>query len=283
MKKSIKIWLIAATSLLLIGCIIFVGVMINLNWDFTKLSTVKYETNNYEFNDEFKNIIIAIDTADIVFVPTDNTVTKIVCFEESNSTHSVKIQNGSLVIEQTDTRKWYEHIGINFSSPQITVYLPKREYENISIKTSTGDIKLSGISADSIELGVSTGDISLTDSNVSNDLKVKVTTGNAKISNVACKNIFSDGDTGDITLNWVIATDKFSVTRDTGDINLDSCDSAEMYLETDTGNIKGSLLSEKIFITKTNTGKINVPKSTSGGICKITTHTGDIKITTNLN
>ena len=40
MKKSTKIWLITATSLVALGCIIFSVVMTRNHWDFTKLSTV---------------------------------------------------------------------------------------------------------------------------------------------------------------------------------------------------------------------------------------------------
>ena len=57
------------------------------------------------------------------------------------------------------------------------------------------------------------------------------------------------------------------------------CDAGELFIETDTGNVKGSLLSEKIFIVSSDTGRIDVPKSTSGGRCEIETDTGDIKIT----
>ena len=51
MGKSVKIWLIIAASLVLIGCIAFGGVMAMLKWDFAKLSTAKYETNDYEINE----------------------------------------------------------------------------------------------------------------------------------------------------------------------------------------------------------------------------------------
>ena len=49
--------------------------------------------------------------------------------------------------------------------------------------------------------------------------------------------------------------------------------------DTDTGDVKGSLLSEKIFIPTTDTGDVDVPKTVTGGRCEITTDTGDIKIT----
>ena len=56
------------------------------------------------------------------------------------------------------------------------------------------------------------------------------------------------------------------------------CDAAEIFVETDTGDVKGSLLSEKVFIPKSDTGDIKVPKTVTGGRCEITTDTGDIKI-----
>ena len=64
-------------------------------------------------------------------------------------------------------------------------------------------------------------------------------------------------------------------------MNFEASDAASIFVETDTGDVKGSLLSEKIFIINTDTGKKEVPESTTGGRCKITTDTGDIKITIN--
>ena len=64
MSKITKIWLIIAASLVLVGCIIFGGVMTMLKWDFTKLSTGKYETHNYEIDEKFNNISIVTDTAE---------------------------------------------------------------------------------------------------------------------------------------------------------------------------------------------------------------------------
>ena len=90
----------------------------------------------------------------------------------------------------------------------------------------------------------------------------------------------SSGSTGDISLNSVIAVEKFSVERSVGDVKFISCDAAEIYVKTDTGDITGNLLSNKVFITHTATGNVDVPKTAEGGRCEITTDTGDIKIKT---
>lgn len=317
MHKSAKIWLIFATCLLLIGCIIFGSVMTELKWDFSKLSTNKFETNSYTVNESFKDISIITDTADIKFLPSPNSEPSVVCYEQANEKHSVKVIDGTLTIDRTNTKKWYEYIGINFHSPKITVHLPEGEYgilkirsstgrkeipkefkfksidisastgdislaasayENVKIKASTGAINVENISADMLDISVSTGSVTVSDVNCEGNFNNKVSTGKTKITNLKCKNLTSNGNTGDLTLKNVIATEKFSLKRSTGDIKFENSDAAEILATTDTGHITGSLLSDKVFITKTDTGKINVPKTTSGGKCEITTDTGDIKI-----
>ena len=48
MSKALKIWLIVATALVLVGILIFGSVMTVFNWDFSKLSTSEFETNNHK-------------------------------------------------------------------------------------------------------------------------------------------------------------------------------------------------------------------------------------------
>ncbi len=278
MSKKTKIWLTVATLLVLSGFVLFGGVMMALEWDFAALSTAEYKTNEYEITEDFSDISIKNDTANVLFVPWEQATAKVVCYEREKEEYNVFVKDGRLNIELTDTRKWYEHIGINFALPKITVYIPQTEYGTLSVKSSTGSITLEGIAADSLDLAVSTGKITVADVNCNGDIKINVTTGKANVSDVRCKNIMSSGSTGDIFLTNVIATQKLSVKRDTGDVIFDGCDAEEIYVETDTGSVKGTLLSDKTYITSTSTGRTDVPKSTSGGICEITTSTGNISI-----
>ncbi len=317
MSKSAKIWLVIAASLILLGCILFVGAMTVLKWDFTKLSTNKYETNKYEITENYKNISIVTNTADIRFVPSENASGSVVCYEQNNLKHSVTVKDGTLGIEVVDTRKWYEFIGFSFGKPKITVYLPQGEYGVLSIKSSTGDIEIpkefmfegmdisastgdvgsfasasgriqiktstgnirvENASAGALLLSVSTGRVTVSDVTSEGDVTVGVSTGKTYLTDIACRSVISSGDTGDISLKNVIATDTFSIERDTGRVKLEGCDAAEIFIETDTGDVSGTLLSEKMFITETDTGRVDVPKSVTGGRCEITTDTGDIRI-----
>ena len=277
MKKSTKIWLITATSLVALGCIMFSVAMTKNYWDFTKLSTVKYETNTYQINENFSNISMNTDTADILFIPSDDKMCKVVCYEMSDMKHTTTVQNDTLTINVTDEREWYDHIGITLGSPKITVYLPKTEYDSLAIKEDTGDIEVpKDFKFGSIDISTSTGDITITGVTCEGDIVINVSTGRANLTDIKCKSFISDGSTGDISLKNVIATEKFSIERSTGDVKFDACDATEIWVETDTGDVTGKLLSEKIFITQTSTGDVHVPKSTNGGKCEITTSTGDI-------
>ena len=317
MGKTIKIWLIAGPVLILAGILLFGGVMTVLKWDFSKLSTVKYQTVTHKVDEPYTNISVITDTADIVFVPSPDGATTITCHEQANVTHSVGVQDGTLVISVVDTRKWHEYIGINFGKASITVSLPQGDYgaltlasdtgdtsipagfcfESISvsestgdvalrasasgairINTSTGDILVKDISAESLNLSVSTGRVTVSQVTCQEDATIRVSTGKVQLTELICGNFTSSGDTGTITLENVLVSGKITIERDTGDVKFDRCDAAELFIQTDTGSVSGTLLTSKVFLVSTDTGSISVPKTTTGGKCEITTDTGNIKI-----
>lgn len=312
------VWLIAAAILIILGLVLFTVTMSVNHWDFTKLSTVTYETNTHEISHDFRNISIETDTADILFEPSDDGRCSVVCRETETTPHTVFVEEDTLVIRLDDKREWYEHIGINAGSPKITVYLPEVQYgalkieehtgdidipaalefKSIDITASTGDVKsLAGVSkalaihtntgsiqaenasAEFVDLSVTTGHVNAKSIYCRDSFSVRVSTGKVKLSDVRCGRLYSTGDTGDLTMQNVVAEDSFSIERSTGDIKFDHCDAGEIIVKADTGDVTGSLLSEKIFMAQTDTGHVSVPRTTAGGVCEITTDTGDIKIT----
>ena len=316
MKRAAKKWLIAAGALVLAGFLLFVGVMSTLKWDFTKLSTVSYETNTYEIADTFRDISIITDTADISFALSDNGKCTVECREQEHATHSVTVEGDALVI-RNDRRTWNDYIGIFLDAPRITVYLPEAQYralsihgstgkaaipgdftfesveitlttgsvvyraptsETVQIKTTTGSIRLENLPAGSVALSVTTGTVNASDVTCKGDFSVNVSTGGTYLTDVSCQSLVSKGTTGGISLNNVIAADSFSIERTTGTVKLNGCDAAELSVKTTTGSITGTLLSDKVFFTDTATGSVDVPKTTTGGRCELKTSTGNIKI-----
>ena len=317
MKKQTKAWLIVALALMVVGGLIFTAVMFSLNWDFRKLSTVEYETNEYEIHEGFENLSIYTDTADVKILPSENGECKVVCFEPVKYNHATQVEGNTLKIGKKGERWWHDYIGIDFNSASITVYLPAGEYgaftlknstgdmeiakdftfATVDINTSTGDIKnfasstgkmqikastgsvrIEDVQSDALDLIVSTGNVTVKNVICSGDMRIDVTTGDAEIKNVSCSNFYADGTTGDLYMVNVIAQDKFNLERTTGDVKFENCDAVELLVDTDTGDVTGTLLTPKVYIVDTDIGNVDVPKTATGGRCEISTNTGDIEI-----
>lgn len=317
MSKKSGFWIFLGTLLVILGLLGFTVLMGSIDWDFSKLGTSNYETNTHGIDDDFTNIVIDVETANVVFLPSEDGECKVVCHEDPDYKHLIFVDNGTLHISSAKGIK-FNFNWLNFDRQIITVYLPKSEYsslsidtdtggvnlpkdfsfgsidisldtgdakvfasatEHINIETDTGSILLENASAGSVDLDTQTGRITVSALICGGDLRVDVDTGKANIKNTNCHSFFSDGDTGDIHLESLVADEKINIERDTGDVTFLEIDAAEIYIDTDTGDIEGSLLSGKMFTADTNTGSIRIPSDSVGGICKLSTNTGDIKVT----
>lgn len=253
MKRSKKIALIV----LMAGIILFAASMCILKWDFNALGLSRYETTVYDIPEAFDSVAVLTETSDIRFILSEDGKCRIECLEPEHMQHTVYIQEKTLVIQLADNRNWYDHFGqFSFESPAITVYLPEPVYTTLYVDSKTSDIDIpESISFQNVTVTGITGSLQCL-SAVPDTLRVNLTTGNITLRNVTSRIM------------------QLSVT--TGNIILDQCDAEEIRISTTTGNVKGTLLTDKVFTTETKTGSINIPETESGGICDITTVTGDI-------
>ncbi|MBQ7688790.1 MAG: DUF4097 family beta strand repeat protein [Clostridia bacterium] len=319
MKRATKIWLFAAAILIVAGSAVFCGSMLKTGWDFSAFGSPYYETDTAAIDEDFNSITISGSTEDIAFLPAGNGKCSVVFYEAEKEEHTATVENGTLSIGRIDTREWYEKITFfSFDTPKITVYLPQTAYDTLSVTGDTGDVSLpkdfsfasidisvntgdvrcdasaSGLlriatdtgdicceelSAGELKLSVSTGGINIRDVDCAGNAEVNVSTGKSILTEVSCNSFASNGSTGDITLEQVTASQTVTIKRSTGDVVFKKCDASELLIETGTGDVTGSLLTKKIFIAQSDTGRVDVPDTTTGGKCKITTDTGSILIT----
>ncbi|MBQ7669865.1 MAG: DUF4097 family beta strand repeat protein [Clostridia bacterium] len=315
MKKG---FIIAAVVLVAVGLAVFAGAFVASGFDFSKIGSDSYVTNTYTVDKEFDRIDIDTNVTDIVFKPSEDGKFSAVCSEERDKVHhKVTVEDGTLKITINDDREWFEYISFLSKSMTMTLYLPGERYESLKIdastgdvsipssfsfgsidikmstgdvlcsassegplkiKASTGDITLNGAGAGDAELSVSTGKILVESFECGGNMSVKVSTGKATLSDVTCREFISEGSTGSLTLKNVVASGKINVKRSTGDVKFDSSDAAEIAVKTSTGDVTGTLKSEMIFFADTRTGDVDVPRTTTGGKCEISTTTGDIEI-----
>jgi DUF4097 and DUF4098 domain-containing protein YvlB len=189
----------------------------------------------YEITQEYQNISIVSNTAQIEIKTSENNQTSIICDEHKNRSHSVEVVNNSLSITPTK-RRWYTYLYPCFTTSKITISISK-ELSSLNIKCNTSSINISSI----------------------------------KSNNVTIKT-----NTGKISLDRVIASEKMSIHTNTGKINLNESDAGEIFIKTNTGNVSGTLLTDKAFVIRCNTGKINIPDTFGSSKCEIISNTGHI-------
>lgn len=321
MKKSTKIALLIAALCCVAGLALAGLSLYMVDFDFTRLGTVAYTDNEYILTEPFSAIELKAKTANVRFLPSEDSACRVVCKEQEKVPHRVTVENGTLTIRVDDRREWYDYlVCFDWGSAAVTVYLPAAEFGRLDISTDTGDVrvpadftfqsasietdtgdidwrasvegaltvhtdtgngKIEGVQAGALQAETDTGDLQVRQASVSGNVLLETDTGEVMLDKVTAGSLQIDTHTGDVTLKNTVAEGSLTLETDTGDVQFHCFDAAAISVRTNTGDVTGTLLSEKIFFAKTDTGDIHVPKTDRGGRCEITTDTGDIEISLN--
>lgn len=284
-RKYIKPFLITSCSLFVLCGIAAVsrGIYINSTKEIrSEIVSVEYDVIKVDVFSGDLNIYLTEDESKIVYK------------EYENAKYKNIIQDGVLTVTQYVEPSWYDLF--DFAKPTISIYINKDQIDILDLGVYSGDIKVIGGTAskvfietecgnitfksnvtDILDVEMDTGDIVINNANL-NDITIESDTGDVKMYSVNCVNLDIVNDTGDIRLENVIASGDFNIKGDTTDIVFNKIDAANIYIKLDTGDVKGTILSSKIFVARAPNGRIDVPETIEGGICKIVTSTGDIII-----
>ena len=313
-----KGWMIAAAVLCVTGLVFAAVGLGQLNFDFTRLTVDQLRDGEYTASPSVTRLEIHVDTCDVTLLPTADEHCTVKYRSTDKCPLVVTEKEGTLSVRMENHRKWYDYIRF-FSLPTtVTVYLPEATYEALTVRTDTGavtvpqdltfgraevhtstgsiqwrasvteelhltadtgHITVEGASAGQMTLKASTGHVRVTEGTVAGDISARTSTGRVELTSLSCNKLEVTTSTGHIRLTDLRAAGALTAEASTGDITLLRADAASLTITTDTGDVTGSLLSEKIVFAQSDTGRVNVPRSTVGGRCEVTTDTGNITIT----
>ena len=337
MNRTLKA-VIVAVALIIVGAVLAGCSLWGMDGVWDMLSGENNMVTTQEtITGEFTNIDVDVFWLDVQLIPSPDGTCSYKAYTYEAMPCTVTVENGTLQIRQQDSRKWHQHVGINWNDTILQLYLPKGAYEqltfngstsnlsvtsgfqfqNVTVVNSTGDIRLVGVAAKTISATTSTGNVDISQVKCDN-LSISTTTGYCQLetlivaekllatsstggkflNKVDCGRLSITSTTGDTRLNNVkVSADAqmesttgdwklYNVTvsgdakmeSDTGEWEFNRFDAANITIDTDTGDVEGTLLSDKIFFVDTDTGDVEVPRTTTGGKCEITTDTGDIEI-----
>ena len=311
--KGLFLW---GTVMVLIGIGICFFAARYMGFSLESLKTSDFTEKTYEVNESFDSISTSTSIESVSFVLSEDGRCRVRCMENDKLGHEITVTDGTLIIKSLDKKKDILSFDLYTHSPEMFIELPEKEYRQLTAKTDTGDIVVSlrsvgsldvsgdtadvsvftpvkgnvrislttgdvylrAMTAGSIDVTTTTGKIGIVNVRTDGGITANVDTGETLLEKVDCGSLMSDGDTGDIVLDGVTASGSFSIIRSTGDVKFTGSDAASISVRTSTGDVTGTLLTGKVFLAKSDTGKVDVPKTAAGGRCEITTDTGRIRI-----
>ena len=281
MNKTVKNWLLAATVMIIIGILIIGGMLLYTSamalsfWDYTKLG-VKYSTEVYGVAGDFNNISIDTNIAAVELRQSEDGKCRVECYEDEKVRHIIDDRDDTLTITTEDDRKWYDFIYISLSSPKITVYLPKDEYEILDISSSTGAVYIpKSFTFESITIEGDTGAVNCSAS-VKGSVDIELDTGALTISDVSTGSMRLKTDTGSIKLGSAAVAGNIDVKATTGYISLENITCKDMKAEADTGRVELVNVTCAGLHSETDTGDIALKNVVGSGKFELIRDTGDI-------
>ena len=168
--------------------------------------------------------------------------------------------------------------GVDIKGSSGRLHLENISGGNVTIEDSSGDVVLKHCRAAQTTLTLFSGSIELVD--VSGEILATTSSGDIVIEDAALATLTLKTSSGDVELKRTVVQTELRIETSTGDIKMERSDAAHMILVTGTGDMELELLRGKGYYVKTGTGSVSHPEhDTNGGLCNVTTSTGDVMIT----
>lgn len=278
MSNGKKIAIIIACVMTGVGILILLAAVIGINFDFTRLNTVKTERVSYTIEEDFDRIHIDCMESDVKFVKSDSDECIVECVQEEHVSHEAEVKDGTLNITRIDEREGHEYFVImfNFEETGVTVHLPEDEYEKLWVKTLSGDVEVTdGFTFTDAEVYCTSGD-ALFNADASGNVTVESVSGDVRMMNPDAANISVKSTSGDVEITSVKAKEKLNIETVSGDIDLIKAETGILSAGCSSGDIEFSgVIASGEFSARSVSGDIEMNrcdgenlylKSTSGDI-----------------
>lgn len=235
-KTRIILWLIVAIvlTILLIGLLISKVKLVNI---FSK------ENENMVYEDEFdvSNInTINLDwtSGGINIYKHDSNKIKVVQKSRYELTEeelvNINFKDETISIKEGKKKIGFFFLGFGSKSTNLDVYLPDKEFEEVSVKLSSGKANLEKIKSNKINMKVSSGRIDISKI-ISQNIKTNVSSGSIHMNDVKTSFLDCEVTSGKIEMNSLY-TDILNASVKSGKINIDGS-VKQMDLKTTSGKI----------------------------------------------
>lgn len=279
MKMSKRIVILSALGAMMAGLILGVSVLGSIHFNFYALDNEHYRTNdNYPISEAFQNIDIETINGNVLIHSGSDSV-KVTCSISEHVTYDVKSEGGTLTIKQQDSRAWYERLWMSWDALYgVVIDLPDKEYENLKVKTTSGNIDVNERNFHGADISSVSGDIQIMENTIG-EMDISTVSGRIDLMNMKMDSLKVQTTSGDMDYADVRVSGETKLSSTSGNINMYVFDADKMDVWSVSGDISGRLLSGKNFRVNTVSGDISVPEADpTKGDCILGTTSGDIHV-----
>ena len=238
----------------------------------------RYSVGNFTYSaEQVSSIDMDWVKGDITFVVTDGDTLSVT--ETSDNLEDKKkihwyIDGSTLMI-----KFWQSglHGTVNSTDKRVTVEIPQ-SLESFVVYNTSGNINAQALSAASVYVGTTSGDIKIDAVTAEGKAKIESTSGKVGVGEINGSEVQVDTTSGDIELSKVASAGKVSVDSTSGDIKINELKGVSASVDTTSGDITvSSAVVEGEYRIDTTSGSLNIGKINAGSLALDTT-SGDANI-----
>lgn len=319
MSKSKKAVIIASIFIVIGVIIVFLSFAVN-GFHFPNGSVdllgmkalPDYTKKTVQITDDFNIVDIAGEAStDVMIKNSDNGTNYIEYYDTDGLTNHAEVVDGVLTFRCEDNRTHHPTISLGFGQDTTTVvYLADKEYESIqvttasgdidylyshksnskpvfnaaytSLKTNSGDIRITDIEANTLTVKTTSGDISVSNSSFATKLELHASSGDIQLNRVITDQAEFYTTSGYVSASDITANTGLSCNTTSGDIDMVITDAEVISISATSGDIDLDLASDRSysFSADTQMGDVDIPHGAnySEYDCGVSTTSGDIQI-----
>ena len=155
--------------------------------------------------------------------------------------------------------------------------------DTLTVTATSGDIELNGIVTGTLRAKAGSGEIKAATVEA-DDVEITTSSGDIECADMKTGTLTTKANSGQTDLHRVLVDGLLKHDSGSGEIEADATDAGEIEIRVNSGDVELELLSDRFYEIKTNSGSVYAPQSTrDGGMCRITTTSGDVRITVTEN
>jgi len=143
--------------------------------------------------------------------------------------------NTTSIVEKVESH--FFKIDFENEEPTISIYLPSTYYNDIEIKTISGDVETyNNLKLPKLSIKATSGDISLMDTKIDNNISIETISGTIESQNITSDKINLDFKSGNFESYYLEAND-IDISGISGNINIDTIDANTFNLKSTSSDI----------------------------------------------